>query len=240
METRESSEKNTVAENLMLRQIFPGGVPGRIIRPGFNTLAGWVIGVAASTSVREEVTGLLQAWSDGDREAFDKLVPLVYDELHRMANRHLRRERPNGSLQTTVLIHEAYLRLVDQRNTRWQNRTHFYSIAARLMRRILVDHARTRRCAKRGGAAITVTLAEAEGVSGGRAAEVIALDEALETLSELDPRKGQVVELRFFGGLSVAETADVLGVSPNTILRDWSTAKAWLHREMSEQVKSDD
>jgi RNA polymerase sigma-70 factor, ECF subfamily len=190
------------------------------------------------SSTPREVTGLLLAWSNGDKEALDKLTPLVYDELHRLANRHLGRERPNHSLQTTALIHEAYLRLVDQRNPRWQNRAHFFAIAARLMRRILVDHARSRRYAKRGGAALRVSLAEVGDVAEVRAAEVVALDDALESLAELDPRKSRVVELRFFGGLSVGETADVLGVSPNTVLRDWSTAKAWLHREMSKQVKN--
>ena len=190
-------------------------------------------------STPKEVTGLLQAWSNGDKEALDKLMPQVYDELHRLANRHLGRDRPGSSLQTTALIHEAYLRLVDQRNPRWQNRAHFFSIAALLMRRILVDHARSRRYAKRGGAAIRVSLAEAGGVAEVRAAEIVALDDALNSLAELDPRKSRVVELRFFGGLSVEETAEVLGVSPNTVIRDWSMAKAWLHREMSRQTEND-
>lgn len=187
----------------------------------------------------EEVTGLLLALGNGDKEALDKLMPLVYGELHRLASRRLFRERPGCSLQTTALIHEAYLRLVDQRATRWQNRAHFFSIAARLMRRILVDHARARRYAKRGGAALRVSLAEAGGVAEVRAAEIVALDDALESLAELDPRKSRVVELRFFGGLSVVETAEALGVSPNTVLRDWGTAKAWLHRELYNRAESD-
>jgi RNA polymerase sigma-70 factor (ECF subfamily) len=189
------------------------------------------------SSMPDDVSGLLQACRMGDKEALDKLMPLVYDQLHRLAYRHLNRERPGCSLQTTALIHEAYLRLVDQRNPDWQNRNHFFSIAARLMRRILVDHARARRYAKRGGAFFRVSLGKARGVAEMRAAEVVALNDALDGLSELDPRKGQVVELRFFGGLSVEETAKVLGISTNTVLRDWSTAKAWLHREISRQER---
>jgi RNA polymerase sigma-70 factor (ECF subfamily) len=189
--------------------------------------------------IPDDVSGLLRACRMGDKEALDKLMPLVYDELHRLAYRHLRRERPGCSLQTTALIHEAYLRLVDQRNPNWQNRNHFFSIAARLMRRILVDHARARRYAKRGGTSLRVSLSEAGNVAEVRAAEIVALDEALNSLSELDPRKSRVVELRFFGGLSVGETAKVLGISPNTVLRDWSTAKSWLHREISEKAEAD-
>jgi RNA polymerase sigma-70 factor (ECF subfamily) len=184
-----------------------------------------------------DVSLLLQASRLGDKEALDKLMPLVYDQLHRLANRHLGREGPECSLQTTALLDEAYLRLVDQRKPNWQNRTHFFSIAARLMRRILIDHARARRNAKRGGAVLRVSLSKAGDVAEMRAAELIALDDALKNLSEVDPRKEMVVELRFFGGLSVEETAEILGISSNTVLRDWSTAKAWLHREMSRQEK---
>lgn len=191
------------------------------------------------TSAPREVTDLLLDWGEGDEEALGQLVPLVYAELHRLANCHLGRERPHNSLQTTALVHEAYLRLIDQRNARWRNRAHFFSISARLMRRILVDHARARRSAKRGGGALRVSLGEGESVSDQRAAEVMSLDAALDSLAEMDPRKGRVVELRFFGGLSVKETAEVLGISPNTVIRDWSTAKAWLHREISTGAKCD-
>ena len=180
-----------------------------------------------------EVTQLLVDWSNGDQAALDKLMPLVYDELHRMAKRHMGRERPGHTLQATALVNEAYLRLVDQRSVRWQNRAHFFSIAARLMRRILVDRARAHHYAKRGGRAIKVSLGEAIDVSKERAAELVSLDDALTALATIDSRKSQVVELRFFGGMSVDETAEVLGVSSVTVMRDWSTARAWLHRRMS-------
>src|SRR5262245_751831 len=184
----------------------------------------------------KDVTQLLEEWSKGDQAALDELIPLVYEELHRMAKRHLGRERPGHTLQTTALVNEAYLRLIDQRNVRWQNRAHFLSIAARLMRRILMDHARAHRYAKRGGDAIKVSLGKAIDVSKERAAELVSLDDAMTALAALEPRKSQVVELRFFGGMSVEETAEVLGVSPVTVMRDWSTAKAWLHRAMAKGV----
>src|SRR5262245_57780983 len=180
----------------------------------------------------KDVTQLLEEWSKGDQAALDELIPLVYEELHRMAKRHLGRERPGHTLQTSALVNEAYMRLIDQRNVRWQNRAHFLSIAARLMRRILIDHARAHHYAKRGGAAIKVSLGKAIDVSEARSAELVSLDDAMSALATLDPRKSQVVELRFFGGMSVEETAEVLGVSPVTVMRDWSTAKAWLHREI--------
>lgn len=183
-----------------------------------------------------DVTQLLVDWSNGDQAALEKLMPLVYDELHRMAKRHIGRERPGHTLQTTALVNEAYLRLVDQRSVRWQNRAHFFAIAARLMRRILVDHARAHHYLKRSGAVIKVSLGKAIDVSRERAAELVSLDDALTALAELDPRKCQVVELRFFGGMSVEETAEVLGVAPVTVMRDWSTAKAWLHRMMSKTL----
>lgn len=180
------------------------------------------------------VTQMLHDWSDGDREALDKLVPIVYEELRRQAARYLRRERPGHTLQTTALIHEAYIRLIDQKNVHWQNRAHFYAIAARLMRRILVDHARSRRAAKRGGSDIKLPLEDAMIASEGREVDLVALDEALERLAAIDPQQSRVVELRFFSGMSVEETAEVLGVSTRTVKRDWNVAKAWLRREIGE------
>jgi RNA polymerase sigma factor (TIGR02999 family) len=183
-----------------------------------------------------EVTQLLVAWSDGDRAALDELTPLVYEELHRLAHNHMGRERQGHTLQTSALVNEAYVLLIDQRNVRWQNRAQFFSIASRLMRRILVDHARSHRYAKRGGDIRRVSLDEAMVVAQEQAAELVALDDALKTLAAIDPRKCQVVELRFFGGMSVEESAEVLGVSAVTVMRDWSTAKAWLQREMEKEV----
>ncbi len=179
-----------------------------------------------------QVTQLLTAWSDGDQAARDKLMPLVYEELHRLAHRYMKRESPGHTLQTSALVNEAFVRLVDQKNVRWQNRAHFFGIAAQMMRRILVDYARSRNYAKRGGGAAQVTLDEALIVSDERSAEVVSVHEALERLAAFDARKSQIVELRFFGGLSIDETADVLGVSPGTVMRDWTLAKAWLRREM--------
>ena len=179
------------------------------------------------------MTQLLVAWGDGDRAALDELMPLIYDELRRLARRYTSRERPGNTLQTSALINEAYLRLVDQKNVRWQNRAHFYGIAAQMMRRILVDHARKRRYQKRGGGGQRVSFDEAMIVSDERAGEVVALDDALKSLAEVDPRKSQLVELRFFGGLSIEETAEVLNVSPGTVMRDWTLAKAWLRRAVT-------
>jgi len=176
---------------------------------------------------------LLREWSAGDRSALDKLLPLVSSELRRMAKRYMGQQQRGHTLQTTALIHEAYLRLVGQEDKRWQNRAHFYGVAAQAMRHILVDYARARHRAKRGGEAGTVSLEEAAVVSQERAAELVALDEALEELAPLSPRQSQVVELRYFGGLSVAETAEVLKVSADTVMRDWSQAKAWLYRALS-------
>ena len=174
---------------------------------------------------------LLRAWSDGDQNALDKLTPIVYDELHRLADRYMKRERRGHSLQATALVNEAYVRLVDYKRMQWQNRAHFFAVSAQLMRRILVERAR-RRNLKRGGGVQHVSLDEAAVVGGGRAADLVALDDAMNTLARLDPRKVQVVEMRFFGGLSVEETAEVLKVSSVTVMRDWSTAKAWLYREL--------
>src|SRR5438132_7060941 len=188
----------------------------------------------------KEVTQLLLDWSNGNQAALDRLTPLVYEELHRLAHRHMTRERRDHTLQTSALLNEAYLRLIDQRNVHWQNRAHFFSIASRLMRRILVDHARAHKYAKRGGGASRVSLDEAAFVSHERASELVALDDALTSLAAIDQRKCQVVELRFFGGMSVEETAAALGVSPITIKRDWSTAKAWLHRAIEKGVTTEE
>ena len=179
-----------------------------------------------------EVSQLLQAWSDGNEEALDKVIPLVYEELHRLARHYMSGERPGHTLQTTELVNEAYVRLVDWKNVRWQNRAHFFGVAAQMMRRILVDFARSRHYAKRGGEAQRVSLAEAAVVSAERCEDCIALDEALESLAAIDTRKGRIVELRFFGGLSVEETAEVLKISCRTVMREWSLAQAWLHREL--------
>lgn len=179
-----------------------------------------------------EVSQLLQAWSEGDQGALDKLTPIVYQELHRLARLYMRRERPGHSLQTTALVNEAYMRLVDYKRMGWQNRAHFFAVSAQLMRRILVEHAR-RHNLKRGGGIPHIAFDEAAVVGEGRAADLVALDDALKTLARLDPRKAQMVELRFFGGLSVQETAEVLKVSSVTVMRDWNTAKAWLYRELA-------
>ncbi len=188
------------------------------------------------SSATHQVTQLLVAWQDGDKAALDQLMPLVYEELRRLARQYRRRERAGHTLQTTALVNEAYLRLIDQSRVHWQNRTHFFAIAAQLMRRILVDHARTRVRAKRGGSAAKVSLAEAAAISGAPTLDVLALDEALERLAALDGRKSQIVELRFFGGLSIEETAEVLKVSPGTVMHDWTLAKAWLYRALSDET----
>jgi RNA polymerase sigma factor (TIGR02999 family) len=180
-----------------------------------------------------EVTALLVRWSRGDRDALEQLLPLVYAECRRIATRQLRRERPGHTLDPTALVHELYLRLVDQRGATWESRAQFFAIAAGLMRRILVDHARGRHAAKRGGSAVLVSLgATAEAAEDPRAADVLAIDEALERLGAHDPDQRRLVELRFFAGLTVEETAHVLGRSPRTVKREWRLAKAWLHREL--------
>jgi RNA polymerase sigma factor (TIGR02999 family) len=187
------------------------------------------------TTETHEITQLLLAWGEGDQAAMEQLMPLVYDELRRLAKSYMRRERGAQTLQTTALIHEAYLRLIDQQAVQWRNRAHFFAIAATLMRRILVDHVRARQFQKRGGGAQRITFDEALEVSDERAAEVVALDEALTALAEFDKRKSRMVELRFFGGLSIEETAEVLGVSPGTVMRDWTLAKTWLQREINKR-----
>ena len=184
---------------------------------------------------RHDVTILLKAWSDGDESALHKLTPLVYAELHRLARRYMAGEHQQHTLQATALLNEAYMRLIDWKNVRWQNRAHFFAVSAQMMRRILVDYARSRRNQKRGGGACRVTLDEAFVFSQDRSPDLIAVDAALERLAEIDPRKSRVVELRFFGGLSLEEMAEVLKVSPFTVHRDWKLAKAWLHRELTEE-----
>lgn len=179
-----------------------------------------------------DITQLLAEWSDGNQSALDELYPLVYDELHRLARRYMSRERKGHTLQTTALINEAYVRLVDQKNVHWANRSHFFAISAQIMRRILIDHARRHAYAKRGGGAQQISLDEAAIVSG-QASELLRLDEALQSLAELDPRRSQVVELRYFGGLNNEEIAGVLKISENTVTRDWNMARAWLYQQLA-------
>lgn len=190
-------------------------------------------GSSSSDRPGPHVTELLLSWGRGDRSALDELVPIVHQELRRLARLQMRGERDNHTLQTTALVNEAFIRLVDLRRIRWQDRAHFLALSARLMRRILVDHARSRNYRKRGGGAVNVALDDSIDMSRERGADLVALDDALESLARVDPRKGQVVELRFFGGLSVDETAEALGISAETALRDWRLAKVWLLREVS-------
>lgn len=184
----------------------------------------------------DDLTGLLIEWGQGDKAALDRLTPLVYDEIRRIAHRYVQREHEGQTLQTTALVNEAYLRLAGSANIAWQNRAHFYAVTAQVMRRILIDHARRRHYVKHGGEAqrvsFEVAVSEAAQMSQPRAAELLALDEALDELAKLDRRKSQVVELRYFGGLNIEETAKVLAVSPMTVRRDWRAAKAWLFRRM--------
>ncbi len=180
-----------------------------------------------------EITRLLHAWRNGDEAAFDSLIPLVYGELRKIAHGYMRGERDEATLQATALVNEAYLRLVDAGTVDWEDRAHFFAVSAQTMRRILVDAARARLRGKRGGGAAKINLDEVPDLSAGRSADVVAVDEALQELARLDPRKAKVIELRFFGGLSVEETASVLGVSPQSVMRDWRLARSWLMREMS-------
>jgi RNA polymerase sigma factor (TIGR02999 family) len=186
-----------------------------------------------TTPPPEEVTQLLIAWRNGDQTALDRLIPLVYGELRRLAKRHMRGERTDHTLQTSALINEAYLRLIDYKDVQWQNRNHFFAIAAQAMRRVLVDHARGRNYAKRGGREHRISLEDAPNIALELDSELIALDDALQDLSEKFPRKCRVVELRYFGGLSVEETAEILEVAPVTVMREWSSAKAWLYRAIA-------
>jgi RNA polymerase sigma factor (TIGR02999 family) len=183
-----------------------------------------------------DATDLLLAWSNGDDSAFDKLVPLVYKELRVLAQRYMRHERPDHTLRATALVNEAYLRLIDVNRIQWQNRAHFLAFAAQTMRRILVEFARNRHRQKRGGDAIRVTLDDALGMAEEKQADLVALNDALTALASFDARMSEMVELRFFGGLSVQETADVLKVSPETVMRDWKTARVWLLRELSQET----
>lgn len=187
-----------------------------------------------SDKLQHEVTQILREWSDGDANAPARLMPFVYDELRRQARNYLTRERESHTLQPTALVHEAYLRLVDQTRISWQNRAHFYGVASSMMRRVLVDHARAQTREKRGGAAVRLSIEDVQVPLEQRAADLVALDEALEELAKFDERKCQIVEMRFFGGLSDEEIAEVLGVSTRTVLRDWKTARLWLYRELSE------
>lgn len=180
----------------------------------------------------DEISTLLRAWSDGDRSALERLTPIVYDELRSLAHRYMRRERPGHSLQTTALVNEAYMRLMDYKRMRWQDRAHFFAVSAQVMRRILVEHAR-RHNLKRGAGMQKVSLEEAAVMGGDPDVDLVGLDHALDALAQIDPRKVQVVEMRFFGGLSVEETAEVLKISSVTVKRDWTVAKAWLYRELA-------
>ena len=186
-----------------------------------------------SPTATEEITQLLLAWGQGDQAALERLLPLVYEEMRQIAHHHMRRQRPDHTLQTTALVNEAYLRLVDAQRVQWQNRVHFFALAAQAMRHILVDLARARGNQKRGGGATRVALEEALIISAERGADVLALDDALQALAKLNARQSQIVELRYFGGLSEEETAAVLQLSPRTVRRDWSLARAWLYRELN-------
>jgi RNA polymerase sigma factor (TIGR02999 family) len=185
------------------------------------------------TLASKEITQLLSAWSNGDQKALDKLIPLVYEELHRLAARYMRRENPGHTLQTSALVNEAYIKLIGQKNVRWQNRAHFFGIAAQLMRRILVDHARTHGALKRGAGASKLPLDETAIVALDRSTDFILIDDALKNLAQIDPSKSRIVEMRFFGGLTTEEIAEVEKVSPSTIEREWRKAKAWLYREIN-------
>ena len=198
---------------------------------GVNLNRGCVV-----SSPPTNVTQLLLAWSKGDRGALEDLLPVVYAELRRIAGRYLRHERPDHTLQPTALVHEAYVKLVDQRHAQWQNRAQFFGVAAQLMRRILVDHARAHVAAKRGGGVSPVTLLDAAGASPARGVDVLALDEALTRLTDLYPDQGRLVELRFFGGLTIEETGEAMGLSPATVKRQWAVARAWLLHSLNREA----
>jgi len=192
-------------------------------------------GTEVTTLPKNEVTQLLLRWSEGDKAALGKLMPLVYRELRRLAGHYMRRERPGHTLQASALVNEAYLRLVDYRRMQWQNRAHFFAVAAQAMRRVLVEHARSRQYAKRGGTAQRISLDDVAVLTDQQAAELVALDDALTSLEALDARKVRIVELRYIGGLSIEEAAETLGVSTATVERDWRSAKAWLYRAISQE-----
>lgn len=200
--------------------------------PHWQTESNFLVGRPVGDPLSHNITHLLKQWSDGDERALDRLTPLVYEELRSQAARYLRRERPGHTLQTTALINEAYLRLIDAKEVRWQSRAHFFAIAANLMRRILVDHARKRDAEKRGGSQIRLTLDRALAVAKETDVDLLAIDEALDRLTIIDAQQARVVELRFFSGLTVEETAAALDISPKTVKRDWSVARAWLRREI--------
>jgi RNA polymerase sigma factor (TIGR02999 family) len=187
-----------------------------------------------ATDDSRDVTHLLAEWKHGDQTALDRLMPLVYNELRRIAARYLHSERSGHTLQTTALVHEAYLRLVDENRIEWQGRAHFFGVAATLIRNILVDHARARKAIKRGAGMTKLSLEEAFAVPGGEDADILAVDDALRELSQIDPRQAQIVELRFFAGLTIEETAEFLQISPSTIKRDWILAKTWIYRALSQ------
>jgi len=193
--------------------------------------------VEQSSASPPDITALLTAWSQGDEQARDQLLPLVYNELREIAHRYLSHERRDHTLQTTALVHEAYLRLVDQRAVQWQNKAHFFGVAAQLMRRILIDYARSHQTAKRGQGTVKLSLDEAVNVADERAADLLALNDALGDLAKFDPQKSHVVELKFFGGLTVEEIAEVLGVSIATVVRQWRLAKAWLYQELGKEAE---
>ena len=209
--------------------------PGRRIGRG-KTLTGYNYFLEPSPPI--EITGLLHAWAGGDRAALDKLTPLVYDELRRRAQRYMANERAGNTLQATALVNEAFLQLVGANNVQWEHRAHFFAVSAQMMRRILVDAARARGAEKRGGGIARVDLNESIDAMAGRGRELVRLDDALDALSKFDARKAQVVEMRFFGGLSVKETAEVLGMSEPSILRDWKLARAWLLEQMDRELQS--
>ena len=206
-------------------------VPGNGYASTTHASPAWALGRALQQR-SSQVTELLGRWRGGDREALDSLIPLVYNELRQIARHYLRSERPGHTLQSTALVHEAYVRLISQDLPQWQNRAHFFAVAAQLMRQILVDHARAYRADKRGGGAPTIALEDAGERFPQVDVDVIALDDALKSLSAMDAQQGKIVELKFFGGLSIEDTAEVLGVSVATVKRDWITARAWLHREL--------
>ena len=191
--------------------------------------------MSSEAKTPDEVTALLVDWSNGDETAYEKLMPLVYTELHRLAHHYMRGERPGHLLQTTALVNEAYVKLVGQRQVRWQNRAQFFGICAELMRRILVDYVRQQQFQKRGGGAQRISLADSALPELEKETDLVALDDALNELTKFDPRKARVVELRFFGGLNVEETAEVMGIHSNTVIRDWSAARAWLYKTLSVQ-----
>ncbi len=209
-----------------------------IVENRYAILGALTEGGTVTAPSQREITELLVAWGNGDQAALEKLTPLVYSELHRLARHYMKGERPGHTLQTSALVNEAYLRLIDWKSARWQNRAHFFAVSAQLMRRILVDFARSRDYAKRGGGARKVSLDEATVISGERGADLVALDDALNALARLNARQSQVVELRFFGGLSLEEIAEVLKVSVGTVRRDWSLARAWLFRQLSMNQES--